>query len=122
MKCPFCGGEAQNVESNLREEPRYFVKCSLCHAVSDLFPNNQTAVAAWNKRRDRGAMNPLFKFNGTLLKAEALLESAMIKSLNPERMFTSGYTVVEQRIEDALTLLKGARQQISDLCQEEERK
>lgn len=58
----------------------------------------------------------LFTFNGTILKSEVLLESAMIHLHEPEVMQRTGFTLAEQKIEAALVELKNARQQINNIC------
>ncbi len=51
--CPFCGGEAHLCE--LRQnypQTMYMVECIICFAKTNLLPDRDAVVNAWNRRAD----------------------------------------------------------------------
>lgn len=51
--CPFCGGEAfiTPIITNYYE-PRFTVFCKECNAKSKYCKDEESAIAAWNRRAD----------------------------------------------------------------------
>lgn len=43
--CPFCGGKAKICQTSV-----YWVKCTVCKAVTNWHCRKVEAVAAWNRR------------------------------------------------------------------------
>ncbi len=61
--CPFCGGEAREIEAKQHDGSRsYSVTCTKCRTAIfrprigewDSYQSRQEAVAAWNRRHDNG--------------------------------------------------------------------
>ena len=50
--CPFCGGEAELVESI-----EAWVRCTKCHAGVNSHTCKQPAIAEWNRRAERTCRN-----------------------------------------------------------------
>lgn len=48
--CPFCGGEAIAVGN----DNFGYVACIHCSATTKMFPDEETATLAWNRRVDNG--------------------------------------------------------------------
>lgn len=51
--CPFCGGEAEILVSDIAD--RAVIYCRGCDAQIQIKPNKQEAIEAWNKRADEVA-------------------------------------------------------------------
>lgn len=49
LPCPFCGGEAQIIESRFGEKGA-FVGCIRCLATAKRYSTKAEAIEAWNRR------------------------------------------------------------------------
>ena len=58
LPCPFCGGEAQAVNSGpwLRDHFMWFARCSDCVVSTPYKPTEAEAIAAWNTRATHGSL------------------------------------------------------------------
>ena len=47
--CPFCGGEAEMIETLFYD---YIVECEICGASTSYCDSEEMAVEAWNRRKE----------------------------------------------------------------------
>ena len=53
LKCPFCGGKADEIEIDDEDQHLYYVECEDCCAKTDYFYYKEKAIVAWNQRADK---------------------------------------------------------------------
>ena len=50
--CPFCGGKAELIKSDLYPTDTWFVVCHECEIKTFLFKTPEMALSRWNRRAD----------------------------------------------------------------------